>query len=103
MNPSANSSEVVRTGRPAQSVAIQAKIWMVEKSEMVMLAAAKKLIAIWFIPMANMWWTQTPIRSEERRVGKECRSRWAPYHQKKKDIELVIKDSVVPMVGVVIS
>src|SRR5688572_31611080 len=24
-------------------------------------------------------------RSEERRVGKECRSRWAPYHQKKKN------------------
>src|SRR5438477_10440894 len=24
-------------------------------------------------------------RSEERRVGKECRSRWWPYHQKKKD------------------
>src|SRR5438093_12468356 len=24
-------------------------------------------------------------RSEERRVGKECRSRWAPYHEKKKD------------------
>src|SRR5687767_16031107 len=22
-------------------------------------------------------------RSEERRVGKECRSRWAPYHEKK--------------------
>src|SRR5258708_40194421 len=22
----------------------------------------------------------TPIRSEERRVGKECRSRWSPYH-----------------------
>src|SRR5688572_31282899 len=21
-------------------------------------------------------------RSEERRVGKECRSRWSPYHQK---------------------
>ena len=20
------------------------------------------------------------VRSEERRVGKECRSRWAPYH-----------------------
>src|SRR6266699_4085272 len=26
------------------------------------------------------WWP----RSEERRVGKECRSRWAPYHYKKK-------------------
>src|SRR5690349_24968463 len=24
------------------------------------------------------------LRSEERRVGKECRSRWAPYHYKKK-------------------
>src|SRR5688572_33275900 len=23
-------------------------------------------------------------RSEERRVGKECRSRWGPYHEKKK-------------------
>src|SRR2546426_6993872 len=25
-------------------------------------------------------------RSEERRVGKECRSRWSPYHLKKKKI-----------------
>src|SRR3712207_9403228 len=25
-----------------------------------------------------------PSRSEERRVGKECRSRWSPYHSKKK-------------------
>ena len=24
----------------------------------------------------NEWWD----RSEERRVGKECRSRWSPYH-----------------------
>src|SRR5438093_12080191 len=23
------------------------------------------------------------LRSEERRVGKECRSRWSPYHEKK--------------------
>src|SRR2546430_5208457 len=23
---------------------------------------------------------QAPYRSEERRVGKECRSRWSPYH-----------------------
>src|SRR5262249_60954422 len=23
-------------------------------------------------------------RSEERRVGKECRSRWSPYHSKKR-------------------
>ena len=23
---------------------------------------------------------ETEVRSEERRVGKECRSRWSPYH-----------------------
>src|SRR5438093_8378374 len=27
---------------------------------------------------------KNPTRSEERRVGKECRSRWSPYHEKKK-------------------
>ena len=24
--------------------------------------------------------TGNEVRSEERRVGKECRSRWSPYH-----------------------
>ena len=24
--------------------------------------------------------TKMGVRSEERRVGKECRSRWSPYH-----------------------
>src|SRR5688572_33506959 len=28
-------------------------------------------------------------RSEERRVGKECRSRWSPYHEKKKTKEKI--------------
>ena len=28
-----------------------------------------KLFLVWML-----------IRSEERRVGKECRSRWSPYH-----------------------
>ena len=27
---------------------------------------------------AGCW--DTGVRSEERRVGKECRSRWSPYH-----------------------
>ena len=27
------------------------------------------------------WWRERLLeRSEERRVGKECRSRWSPYH-----------------------
>src|SRR5690554_7845504 len=29
-------------------------------------------------------------RSEERRVGKECRSRWAPYQVKKKDRDATV-------------
>src|SRR5467141_3105872 len=30
--------------------------------------------------IANLVVTDGDIRSEERRVGKECRSRWSPYH-----------------------
>src|SRR6266542_6207565 len=33
------------------------------------------------------------MRSEERRVGKECRSRWSPYHEKKKRIDR-IRDTI---------
>src|SRR2546427_12544058 len=32
------------------------------------------------IPRATDQRTQREARSEERRVGKECRSRWSPYH-----------------------
>src|SRR2546429_6994650 len=28
----------------------------------------------------NVRWIAKKQRSEERRVGKECRSRWSPYH-----------------------
>src|SRR2546426_11246623 len=28
----------------------------------------------------NLQLLQDKLRSEERRVGKECRSRWSPYH-----------------------
>ena len=28
----------------------------------------------------SVWYRKPLLRSEERRVGKECRSRWSPYH-----------------------
>ena len=28
----------------------------------------------------GLYRASVPVRSEERRVGKECRSRWSPYH-----------------------
>ena len=37
-------------------------------------------------PQPGYFWVQpqsvaaSQLRSEERRVGKECRSRWSPYH-----------------------
>ena len=33
-----------------------------------------------FWNMFNAKAYRTQLRSEERRVGKECRSRWSPYH-----------------------
>src|SRR5690349_24024817 len=30
--------------------------------------------------LSTPWNLSVPVRSEERRVGKECRSRWSPYH-----------------------
>ena len=30
--------------------------------------------------LTDIYGTFHPKRSEERRVGKECRSRWSPYH-----------------------
>src|SRR5882672_8295003 len=40
------------------------------------LAAARKA----GVPVANNGGANSVARSEERRVGKECRSRWSPYH-----------------------
>ena len=32
------------------------------------------------VPDRLVVWPTGRVRSEERRVGKECRSRWSPYH-----------------------
>ena len=39
-----------------------------------------KLIMIWWCLFAFITTGMEHSRSEERRVGKECRSRWSPYH-----------------------
>ena len=33
-----------------------------------------------FLKANGVRWYGHVLRSEERRVGKECRSRWSPYH-----------------------
>ena len=37
------------------------------------------LISAWFL-RKKIPGDASRVRSEERRVGKECRSRWSPYH-----------------------
>ena len=34
----------------------------------------------WTYSLADKAKAGAKLRSEERRVGKECRSRWSPYH-----------------------
>ena len=50
------------------------------KPEIGQLEYRQKLIADSDTMAYNAKWGGTIDRSEERRVGKECRSRWSPYH-----------------------
>src|SRR2546427_12292520 len=43
-------------------------------------AALRRLANELAVPLSSVLLTAHAKRSEERRVGKECRSRWSPYH-----------------------
>ena len=45
-----------------------------------LLAAFTKLGLVFQNPLPSFHPFDLLVRSEERRVGKECRSRWSPYH-----------------------
>ena len=55
---------------------------MTSKKELyeTLLPQAEALLSGESDPVARMANLAALIRSEERRVGKECRSRWSPYH-----------------------
>src|SRR3712207_9216911 len=44
------------------------------------LALARRLLVLLVAGFAPAGPVVVALRSEERRVGKECRSRWSPYH-----------------------
>ena len=62
------------------------------KENFILIAVAVAVIAIGFMLMSGggsqdptgfnpeIFSSRRIVRSEERRVGKECRSRWSPYH-----------------------
>src|SRR5258708_22173403 len=43
-----------------------------------LMSSLMMVLALAAVQRGDMKWGK--IRSEERRVGKECRSRWSPYH-----------------------
>jgi len=63
---SALSILIVLVGFFSVSVCAQETVIPLEGLDPVMLSQGKEV--------------QGDVRSEERRVGKECRSRWSPYH-----------------------
>ena len=52
-------------------------IWQDRAKLILMSAIVKVSVLLIFILMVYAY---ENVRSEERRVGKECRSRWSPYH-----------------------
>ena len=44
------------------------------------IAICMALFCVKVIFKKNGKFSSQHVRSEERRVGKECRSRWSPYH-----------------------
>src|ERR1035437_5820366 len=73
----------------AEKAKMQDRLWLLQPVEMHLPRACRTRwrLGAWlkqkYIPRtathARASW-RTPNRSEERRVGKECRSRWSPYH-----------------------
>ena len=85
------NSEEARTDRPSQQLrslngewdapcsgALSAAGVVVTRSVTATLASALAPAPFAFFP--SFLATFAGFRSEERRVGKECRSRWSPYH-----------------------
>ena len=79
---------LARLGRCAIAGAIAATAlvaWVDSKHHAQLVAAAARPVnghplSVGYL-LADGWTaTALVVRSEERRVGKECRSRWSPYH-----------------------
>ena len=72
----------LHTLEPAVAEEVAAAAAAAEEEEVVVAAAASEvaLEAVEQVPYTTHTPTCKPARSEERRVGKECRSRWSPYH-----------------------
>ena len=56
-------------------------LWLIETPATFILFAETILMAAYISALVyDFFRKRSYYRSEERRVGKECRSRWSPYH-----------------------
>src|SRR3989449_8550474 len=58
----------------------RAAIGLTEETDAVVVAVSEETGAISYAYKGQLTRGLSLERSEERRVGKECRSRWSPYH-----------------------
>ena len=59
---------------------IHAGVGAISKSDVDLADASNAIIIGFNVRPDNVAKEEAAARSEERRVGKECRSRWSPYH-----------------------
>ena len=73
-----NDNPKNRFSFPEESVRDRVK-WLIQDASVSVLLYKNKPIAVRIPIKVDLAVLEAP-RSEERRVGKECRSRWSPYH-----------------------
>src|SRR5438309_6925721 len=74
--PSARRMAVRRSSAPTERLPVSSRLTRTETGPT---GTFVRTCAIG-IPRSGPAWAACPPRSEERRVGKECRSLWWPYH-----------------------
>src|SRR5205823_10626075 len=80
----------ISTGSGVGALAVQADVSILAEARHLIDAAIRRFRRVDFLVCNAGIWEGAPVdemeeESEERRVGKECRSRWAPEREKKKD------------------
>ena len=69
-----------KDGKKVMNYKIVEQVSRKKKSMSGVLRVVMIIFAVLFVVMGITISQAFMLRSEERRVGKECRSRWSPYH-----------------------